>query len=256
MPTAKLSAEAQYAEFNSAALSPEQAQLYRSLTMRAAYLAQDRPDIGEATKRLARHMKTPTEGAFQSLKRLARYLKKYPAACLEFREQKTPNMVKVFVDSDHAGCVVTRRSTTGMIAKLGQHVIKHSSNLQSTVSLSSGESEHYALVKGASIALGLQSILKDWRIDVGAEILSDSSAAKGTVSRRGLGKTRHVQTRYLWIQERLARKEILVTKIKGTANPADILTKAVNRATLLKHCQSIGLCFVTHSTLQKKVMSG
>jgi hypothetical protein len=256
VPTSKLSSEAQYAEFNSAVLSPEQAQLYRSLTMRAAYLAQDRPDIGEATKRLARHMKTPTEGAFQNLKRLARYLKKYPEACLEFKEQKTPNMIKVFVDSDHAGCVVTRRSTTGMIAKLGQHVVKHSSNLQSTVSLSSGESEYYALVKGASIALGLQAILKDWRIEVGAEILSDSSAAKGTVSRRGLGKTRHVQTRYLWIQERLARKEITVTKIQGVNNPADILTKSVSKATLNKHCQSIGLSFKIFSTLQKKVMRG
>lgn len=30
---------------------------------------------------------------------------------------------------------------------LGSHCIKHSSNLQSTVSLSSGESEFYALVK-------------------------------------------------------------------------------------------------------------
>eukprot|EP00959_Pyramimonas_sp_CCMP1952_P182190 3809454-Pyramimonas_sp.AAC.1 len=58
--------------------------------------------------------------------------------------------IRVYVDSDHAGCAVTRKSTGGFVAMLGHHVVKHGSNLQSTVSLSSGESEYYALVKGGS----------------------------------------------------------------------------------------------------------
>ena len=48
---------------------------YRFLTMRAAFLAQDRPDIAEATKSLARHMKAPRESAFNDLKGLGRYLR-------------------------------------------------------------------------------------------------------------------------------------------------------------------------------------
>ena len=48
---------------------------HRSLTVRAAFLAQDRPDIAEATKSLARHMKAPRESAFNDLKGLGRYLR-------------------------------------------------------------------------------------------------------------------------------------------------------------------------------------
>ena len=47
---------------------------YRSMTMRAAYLAQDRADIQYAAKELARCMPAPTELDWRSLKRLGRYL--------------------------------------------------------------------------------------------------------------------------------------------------------------------------------------
>ena len=41
-------------------LGKEESTLYRSLTMRAAYLSSDRADISEAVKSLARHMQAPT----------------------------------------------------------------------------------------------------------------------------------------------------------------------------------------------------
>ena len=66
------------------------------------------------------------------------------------------------VDSDHAGCLRTRRSTSGMARMLGSDCIKASSNLQSPIALSSGESEFYALVKGVSFVLQFQALLKDW----------------------------------------------------------------------------------------------
>jgi len=43
---------------------------------RVAYLAQDRPDSGQAVKNLARKMLSPTEGSMSDLKRLVRYVKK------------------------------------------------------------------------------------------------------------------------------------------------------------------------------------
>ena len=38
---------------------------------------------------------------------------------------------------------------------------------------------------------------------------------------------RHIQTRYLWLQDAVAGKIVSVRKIKGTDNPADDLTKSV-----------------------------
>ena len=47
----------------------------RSLVMRAAFLAQDRPDLSETVKCLARKMQAPTEADFSDLKCLGRYLR-------------------------------------------------------------------------------------------------------------------------------------------------------------------------------------
>ena len=123
---------------------------FRSIVMRASYLAQDRADIGDAVKCLSRCMANPNNSHWRQLKRLGRFLQAKPRVVSRYRTQ--PNRlthVNVEVDSDHAGCILTRRSTTGCVTKVGTHVIAHSSKLQSTVSLSSGESEYYALVKGA-----------------------------------------------------------------------------------------------------------
>ncbi len=78
--------------------------------------------------------------------------------------------------------------------------------------------------------MGLQSLLADWGLPVRVEVLSDSSAARGHVQRRGLGKMRHIQTRFLWVQERVAEGHIKITCVPGSRNVADVLTKAVSGA--------------------------
>ena len=76
-PRVKLSAEAD-AIANSTILEGEQAALFRSGTVRCAYLAQDRADISEAIKCLARGMSKPRTGHMMQLKRVARYLEGVP----------------------------------------------------------------------------------------------------------------------------------------------------------------------------------
>ena len=45
---------------------------------------------------------------------------------------------------------------------------------------------------------------------------------------------RHLATTYLWILEEVKSKEIAVQKDLGTENPADVLTKYVDRASMEK----------------------
>ena len=59
------------------------------------------------------------------------------------------------------------------------------------------------------------------------ELQTDSSAAKGICKRRGIGKIRHLHTPLLWIQSKIASKEILTKKIDGKTNSADIGTKVL-----------------------------
>ena len=54
---------------------------------------------------------------------------------------------------------------------------------------------------------------------------TDSSAAIGIASRSGLGKLRHLETHTLWLQEKVRTGAIIVKKVHGEVNPADIFTK-------------------------------
>ena len=139
---------------------------------------------------------------------------------------------------------------------LGRHTCKHASNLQSTIAMSSGESEYYGLVKAASVGLGMRSLLADWGLEMGVKILSDSSAARGHASKLGLGKMRHVQTRYLWIQERVQEGHIKILPVRGKNNVADLMTKAVSGKLRLKHLRALGFLHSEPSSLQKNVLSG
>ena len=56
-------------------------------------------------------------------------------------------------------------------------------------------------------------------------MLSDSSAGRSISLRKGTGKVRHLQVKYLWIQDALFDKRLSLDKVKGTENPADIGTK-------------------------------
>ena len=104
-------------------------------------------------------------------------------------------------------------------------VVKSWSSMQTTVAQSSGEAEYYAMVRAAAEALGLQSIMRDLGWHAAVRLWVDSSAAKSMSARIGLGKVRHMEVKFLWLQEAVKDKRIEVKKILGAHNPADALTK-------------------------------
>ena len=198
--------------------------------MRCAYLALDRVDSSEAIKCLAQTMSKPKAGHMTQLQRVARCLKGVPRKALQYPSQEPSSAhLEVHVDSDWAGDPATRRSTFGVIVRRGPH-LRHSSTLQDVIGLSGAESEHYALTKGGCSGLGLQSLFADWNLKLQLLLHTDSSSAKAVASRRGAGKsTRHVQTRMLWLQERVAAKHLRIVKVATGSNPADIQTQRLVR---------------------------
>ena len=120
------------------------------------------------------------------------------------------------------------------------------------MSLSSGESEFYGEVKAASEGLGLQALARDWAVDVGVKVRCDSSSARAIASRRGLGRVRHIEVRYLWLQERVARKHILIEAVATDRNLADLLTKALGAKQLDKLLVEMNLYFVDGQSARQK----
>jgi hypothetical protein len=222
-------------------LSPSDATMYRALSARCNYLAQDRPDIAFASKELCREFSAPNMNSFRKLKRLARYLSGMPRLVHKYYYQDAPTCVDVYVDTDFAGCKETRRSTSGGAAMIGKCLVKHWAKTQTTISLSSGESELHGIAQGCAQAIGVQSLLTDmgWRLPL--TVHSDATAAIGIARRKGLGKIRHLDVTDLWIQDKIRNKSIKLVKVLGADNMADVLTKYVDRATLQKALGVMGM---------------
>ena len=125
----------------------------------------------------------------------------------------------------------------------GNHCVKTYSSTQSTIALSSAEAELSGLVTGATHALGLKSIARDLGIHLDVVLWSDASAAIGIARRKGLGKVRHLDVADLWIQDKLRAHELELHKVAGPSNPADMLTKYVDKNTIAKHLERLGMRF-------------
>ena len=222
-------------EIDETPLNAEDATLYRSNAARGNYLSQDRSDIQFAVKETCRGMANPTVEHMECLKRLARYLVDKRRCRTLYEYQGPVKDVEVYTDTDYAGCVKTRKSTSGGVIMLGSHLLKAWSSTQAVVSLSSGEAEYYGLVKGISQALGVKSMMQDIGIEVKIIAKTDASAAKGIALRRGMGKVRHIEVNQLWIQSKVAQGIVKVVKIDTKENIADHLTKYLDRGGIEKH---------------------
>ena len=222
-------------------LPPSAASVFRSLTMRACYLAQDRADLAFSAKECARMMSQPTELGWTALKRIGRFLLGKPRVVQVFKPQCKPSALFIVAsDTDHAGCLRTRKGTSGTILLHGDHCLKATSSTHTYPALSSGEDEYYGVVKAASTGLGAVAMAADFNQKKGLKIQTDSTAAKGIGTRRGLGKTRHIETRSLWVQHKIANGDLMLEKIRGTVNVAGLLTKHVDAKTCEKYMTMIG----------------
>ena len=209
-------------------LNESEAKEFRSNAALANYLALDRADLQFAVGLLCRDMSSPTQASERAMKRVARYLVRYPRMVWEFREVEELGHIAVYADSDWAGDLRSRRSTSGGVVTIGTTAVKTWSRRQATVALSSGEAEFCAVVKATAEALGVQALAEDLGEMMKIAVYSDSSAARGIASRTGLGKIRHLDVRLMWVQELVKNGKIMLRKVKGTENPADMLTKPKN----------------------------
>ena len=72
--------------------------------------------------------------------------------------------------------------------------------------------------RASAETMGLISMYKYLGTHMGGVVLGDASAALATVARRGLGKLRHLDTNYLWIQQKAAKGDLNFKKVAGVDN--------------------------------------
>ena len=187
-------------------------------------MAQDPADLAFASKEASKCMSAPNVEDMVALKRVGRYLQKYPRCVTEYAWQEVLNKMIVYTDSDWGGDQKSRKSTSGGCIMRGTHLLAHWCRTQQSIALSSCEAELNAICKAATEGLGAKNMTIEMGVEESLEIMTDASAAVGVVQRQGAGKIKHLEVKQLWVQEQERKKNVKMTKIPREVNWADLFT--------------------------------
>nr|CAN73703.1 hypothetical protein VITISV_000540 [Vitis vinifera] len=199
-----------------------------------------RSDIAHAVGVVSRFMSRPGKQHWEAVKWILRYLKGSLDACLCFTGASLK--LQGYVDADFAGDIDSRKSTTGFVFTLGGTTISWASNLQKIVTLSTIEAEYVAAIEAGKEMIWLHGFLDELGKKQEIGILHSVSQSAIFLAKNSAfhSKSKHIQTKYHFIRYIVEDKLVILEKICGSKNPADMLTKGVTIEKLKLCAASIG----------------
>ena len=158
-----------------------------------------------------------------------------------FKSEPVTKGINAYSDSDWAGCIDTRHSTTGIIIMANDSPIGWKSKRQSIVALSSAEAEYIAISTTARElcwyrrlaweVLNQRPIRNDSRLPT-VPFHVDNTAAISIALHRGFtARTKHIDTKYHFIRDCVQRGYITLHHIRSEYQLADPFTKPTDRNT-------------------------
>eukprot|EP00971_Amphidinium_carterae_P297297 5906229-Amphidinium_carterae.1 len=231
-------------------LDPTEHSVYRQVVGMMQYIIPRRPDIMYALKRCGRQLAQPRVFNMQNLQRIAKYLESTKDMYLKLEARdEAKHELDIYSDTDWAGCQESRRSTSCCLVTWCGCLVHCQSKTQVVRALSSLEAEFYGMCSAAAAeGLYVKQLLLDVGFDVKLRLHTDASSALAISERQGVGRLRHVQAKYLWLQDQVMEGRITVCKIAGVMNPADIGTKYLAQRELYKCGKAIGLFLPGHES--------
>ncbi|XP_060216930.1 secreted RxLR effector protein 161-like [Lycium barbarum] len=151
---------------------------FRKLVGSLRYLTSTRPDITYGVGLISRFMESPRQSHLQAAKRILRYIQGTQSDGIFYSKTNDSSLVG-FTDSDWAGDMMQRKSTSGYAFYLGSGVSSWSSKKQQVVALSTAEAEYMAATSSATQALWLRRMLGflQHKQDSPTKIFCDSKSA-------------------------------------------------------------------------------
>nr|GEY59887.1 hypothetical protein [Tanacetum cinerariifolium] len=181
-----------------------------------------RPDIMHATCYCARYQAKPTEKHLTAVKRIFQYLKDTINMGLWYSKDIGFELT-AFSDLDHAGCLDSRKSTSGCIQFLGgDKLVSWSSKKQDCTSMSSVEAEYVSLF--AAIAISCNPVQHS--------------------------RTKHINVGYHFIKEKVEKGIIDLFFVGTEYQLADLFTKALPEERFKYLVRRLGMRCLTPDELE------
>ncbi|KAE8187238.1 hypothetical protein CF335_g7232 [Tilletia laevis] len=190
-----------------------------------------RPDVIFAAGCLGRFQSNPSEEHEALLQQTLRYIRRTKDWTLVYtRSSSSTNPLVGFCDSDYAGDVQTRRSTTGFVYYAFGNPITWTSRLQPTVALSTTEAEYMALCEGMREGLWLRSLYRElglWH-EGPVPLYTDNDGCRSLAHNPDdHRRSKHIDTQYHRTRNAVDHGDLSVSRVDTSENPADVCTKVL-----------------------------
>jgi hypothetical protein len=147
-------------------------------------------------------------------------------------------------DADYAGCIDSRKSTSGRVFVLNGVAVSWASRKQSTVSTSTTEAEFIAAADACKEALWLRNLVRDFdRHQDTGDIFSDCTCALALIrSPVHHSRAKHINVQHKFVRNRACRGEVKFMYCPTTEMIADVLTKPLCAPASERCRKGIGVC--------------
>ena len=227
-------------------LSEEKQKLYQSGVGVLLYLSKyTRPDISNGIRELSKNMGRANENDLNSLLRMIKYVLETKNMGLKMRPIKNlRNLFSIlgFCDSDYATDKDTRKSVTGYVVYLNGVPISWRSRSQRAVTLSTAESEYYAISEICSELIFVKNMLEFLGVELELPIIVnvDNIGAIYLAKNRVLSnRTKHIGVRYHFVREYIEDGIIKIIFVRSKDNDADMFTKNLQKELFNKHRKNV-----------------
>lgn len=216
---------------------------YKQLIGSLMYITVTRPDLMYVVCLLSRYMASPNELHMHAAKRVLRYLKGTVELGVFYKRGDVKDLV-AYTDSDYAGDIDDRRSTSGYVFLLSGGAVSWASKKQPVVTLSTTEAEYVAAAVCACQCVWMRKVLEKIGLSQSkcSVIMCDNSStiklSKNPVMH---GRCKHIDVRFHFLRD-LTKKEVVKLIHCGTSNQvADIMTKPLKLDVFLKLRVQLGV---------------
>ena len=235
-----------YPEPNEGEVDPDLRQRYQVVIGSLLYIMLGtRPDIAFAVTKLAQFSANPSDEHLKKALHVCRYL----AGTKDYRlvyDGRKGEGINAMTDSDWGSDPTTRRSQTGYFVSLASGAFSWTSRAQKTIAHSSTEAEYMALSDCSRQCVWVHQLFGELGYKVKPiQISGDNQGSIFIASNPVVDKrSKHVEIRFHYIRDVIARGLVEVTFIPGEENPADLLTKNLGRVKFEKFRSMYGLHFI------------
>ncbi|XXG87673.1 hypothetical protein AAC387_Pa11g2303 [Persea americana] len=217
---------------------------YKQIVGSLMYLTTTQPDIMFVVSLLSRYMDHPTELHFQAAKRVLRYLKRTCDLGILYRKGGDEELI-AYTDSEYAGDLDDRRSTSGYVFMLNSGAVSWSSKKQPIVMLSTTEAEFVAAASCACQVVWMRRILKNSNLIQGDDttfFCDNSSTVELSKNPMLHGRSKHIDVRFHFLRELTKDGVVKLVHCHTQEQIADIMTKPLKLDVFVKLRSLMGVC--------------